>query len=478
VAVRREIIGVGEYGVVFRGRPGPVEAWRMVEAPIPPDMLRVGTAEEARLVSKTEFESFSPSEQAYLKKHGVEKFNIEQEKTHAQKVEAYEEAKSFFEREETKQKQWYKENIIEVGPEKESIYRTAFEKMSPEDQVLLKKVGIKQFNIEISKPLSGREMFDKLIAEGSLRPDAVYKSYDTKTGQIEYEVPTPPITGRQVFNQLVADGTIPKGSVYKSYNEATGEVSYETTPPVVSAPLITPPTIVVPSVKQISQQMGLPSLATDIHVDMDTGEVTYNLVNPVTYLRDNRGDVQGLIAQGHSAATANKVQNAVEATWDFWNIDGSLQDDKFLRLNPDKEKVLTDLGYPDARIEEVKEYNAQPLSKEAFTRQYFADRGWPWEAPFIRVITDIPGLLSPAAWRKRTLEAQRYGEAARAYIAHYGAAEYYRSLGVQVASMPLPALRALYPEVTLADISAVEWAFTALVPVSLLTGGAAGVAGA
>lgn len=144
MAVR--IIKPGEYGAVIRARIEPAIVERRVIEP--PDSVRLSTGE---YVSKPEFEKFSPAEQAYLEKQGVSAFNIEQERVHRPQVKAYEEAVAYIERETAKQEAWVKKNIMKVGPEKELILRTAFEKMTPDAQELLRDIGIAEFNIRVKK---------------------------------------------------------------------------------------------------------------------------------------------------------------------------------------------------------------------------------------------------------------------------------------------------------------------------------------
>ena len=146
MAVR--IIRPGEYGAVIRARIEPAIVERRVIEP--PNSVKLDTGE---YVSKSEFGKLTSAEQAFIKKHGVTAFNIEQERVHGQQVKVYEEAVAFVERQERQQEKWYRQNIVEVGPEKETVLRTAYEAMTPDAQVLMKEVGVTEFNrrMEVAK---------------------------------------------------------------------------------------------------------------------------------------------------------------------------------------------------------------------------------------------------------------------------------------------------------------------------------------
>lgn len=430
----RRLIRPDEYGAVLHTEAEPTIIERQVIEP--PDSVRLDTGE---YVSKGKFSELTPTEQAYLKKHGVkgfneeqervlaekltpaelaylkkfgiEKFNIEQERVRGTQVKAYEEAVVHVERETAAQEKWVEENIIEVGPENDPILRSSFEKMEPTAQVLIEEVGITEFNRQI------------VVAEA------------------EYNSIMAALTSEQREEVLL-----------------TG--SY---------------TIVESEADAIRRVRAEAPWATNIVYDKATGQITYNLPEPVAYLRDKPGDIAGLIAMGHDEPTVRSIDKALAETKDFWNEDGSFQGDKYLRLNPDKEDNLRALGFTPEQVETINAYNSQPLSKSAFTQMYFADREWKWTSPAIRAIREIPlAYIDPKELRQ---ERHRYNMAALAYIDIYGKKGYFRSAGVQLISVPLPALRALYPEVTIGDITGTEWAFTVLIPISIISGGLVTIAG-
>lgn len=141
----REIIGPGTFVGIHRGKVAkPVEVYRQVEAPVPPGTVRVG--KNAEYVSEAKFGKLGPAEQAYLKKQGIEAFNIEQKKTHRMQVRQYEEAVAAVEEQKAQQEKWGKENIVKVGPGKDPFLRATLEAMTPAAQKLLKEVGLTEFN--------------------------------------------------------------------------------------------------------------------------------------------------------------------------------------------------------------------------------------------------------------------------------------------------------------------------------------------
>lgn len=144
---RREIIsGVETYGAVAHpGAVGPVEAWRMVEAPKSSGTILVG---EKEYVSEAEFKKLTPAEQAFLKKKGVEAFNTEQERVHKQQVKAYEEAEAYIEEQRVKHEEWVAANLVTLSTG-ETVLKAAFDKLSPTEQARLKKLGVKAYNEQI-----------------------------------------------------------------------------------------------------------------------------------------------------------------------------------------------------------------------------------------------------------------------------------------------------------------------------------------
>jgi len=208
-----------------------------------------------------------------------------------------------------------------------------------------------------------------------------------------------------------------------------------------------------------------------------TKEGTYNLPAAIEAgTKDTKvEDAVKLVFTPEQVSNAETVNKALAETKDFWNKDGSFQLDKYLRFHPDDTDTLHTLGFSDKQIKEATEFNSQPLSAAAFVQQYFADRGWKFRSTIIRALESTAEQIFKPEEHKE--DQAHYQEAKRAYVAKYGKAAWYKSAGVEVASMAIPAMRALYPEVKLSDITGVEWAFTALVPLSIATGGLSGVVG-
>lgn len=462
---RREIVkGVEYYGAVLKG--GPIEAWRTVEAPKPEGAVLVGTGE---YVPEAEYKKLSPAEQAYLKKRGVAAFNAEQERTNRQQVKEYEETKAFVEQQQAQQERWYQENVVEVGPAKESILLTQFKTLSETAQNLLKRVGIEEYNrqIKLKATVTGDQAFGQLQSEGKIPSNAVFESYDSSTGEVTYEVPqpstpAPTLTGEQAFVQLKREGKIPANAVFKSYNPSTSEVSYE-----VPAPPLTGEQ----AFAQLKSEGKVPEGATFKGFDEKTGSVSYTLVNPIIYLRNHPGDVAGLVKRGYDTTTATQINSALVNTKGYWDSQGGIDAHRYMRMNPDKIGDLYALGLTDEGVKKIAADNDRPLSKEAFEQQYFADRGWEWMSPFVRAATEL------VSREDRQRNANRFNAAALAYIKVYGTREYYRSMYTQAGAMMVPALRALYPEVGLKDITATEWAFSILVPATIAMGAVAPVVG-
>lgn len=126
-------------------RPRPLETRRVISSRPLGDTVRLDTGE---YVSRPEFETLTPALQAFLKKRGIEAFNIEQGEIFETSKKAYEEAVAYFEREQAQQEAYTRETTIEVGPERELVLRTVYDRLTPEQQESLVRLGIEGFREE------------------------------------------------------------------------------------------------------------------------------------------------------------------------------------------------------------------------------------------------------------------------------------------------------------------------------------------
>jgi len=141
---RREIVKTGTYGMVRRGAIiKPTTVAKLVQPTPPANTVRLNTGE---YVPTSEFNTLTRAEQLYLKKFGVDAFNREQARVAGKKIKAHEQAVAFVSRETKQQEQWYKENIVEVGPDKEPVMRSMFNRLPLSQQKLLQKLGVTQYN--------------------------------------------------------------------------------------------------------------------------------------------------------------------------------------------------------------------------------------------------------------------------------------------------------------------------------------------
>jgi hypothetical protein len=114
----------------------------------------------------------------------------------------------------------------------------------------------------------------------------------------------------------------------------------------------------------------------------------------------------------------------------------------YLRKHPDDELTLSKAGFTDWDIVKAKAYNERPISINDFTKQYYKDQGWD---------KDKLG-------RDMNLTTIRDAQAESAYIKKYGKAAAAGSVaGGMLSPIFLPA-KALAPDVTLKDVSAMDWA--------------------
>ncbi|KKL89065.1 hypothetical protein LCGC14_1918410, partial [marine sediment metagenome] len=109
----------------------------------PRDAILLDTGE---YVPESEFNKLTSARQAYLRKFGVESFNVEQERVQQVKIARYVEAEALVEKENVEAAERFEEKTIEVGPVGERIYRRSFEKLTTEAQRLLEEIGLVEYN--------------------------------------------------------------------------------------------------------------------------------------------------------------------------------------------------------------------------------------------------------------------------------------------------------------------------------------------
>ncbi len=214
-------------------------------------------------IPRTDFEKLTPETQTKLKELGLEKYNI----WVGEQIAKIAKTKAEFEKEniEVSPDVWYNREewnkltpkqrdevkrtstytiVTEIAPTdsvkldtEEYVGRTDFLALSKENQTLLKKVGIDEFNklqeqkaaVQIEQALTGRQLFDQMVAEGKIKDNAVFKSYDKATGEIHYEISVM-LTGQQALQQLIDKGKVSKGSTLINYDKVTGEVQFKPPP--------------------------------------------------------------------------------------------------------------------------------------------------------------------------------------------------------------------------------------------------------
>jgi hypothetical protein len=144
---------------------------------------------------------------------------------------------------------------------------------------------------------------------------------------------------------------------------------------------------------------------------------------------------------------------------------------RFLRLNPDDEKTLTDAGFNQEDIKKAKDYNSQPMSTMAYAQQYFNDRGWGSALKEPQITATKP--LNPTKYKEQVKANEEWrnniNEATDSYIEKYGKSKYAQSASSNAAEfLGMPAFKATQPGGSIKDVNAGDWAWTAITVGSII----------
>lgn len=142
----RQITGPGEMVTIQPSRiaangPGSISAPRVASA-ASASAVKLGTGE---FVDKAIFNTLDKTQQAFLKKHGVDAFNAEGNKIEAMVAQAEKEADEYVQRETAKQEKWESENLVKLD-NGETILKDAYDALPASQQAQLKKMGIDKYN--------------------------------------------------------------------------------------------------------------------------------------------------------------------------------------------------------------------------------------------------------------------------------------------------------------------------------------------
>jgi hypothetical protein len=117
----------------------------------------------------------------------------------------------------------------------EWVARDVFDKLPPDYQETLKKVGVDEFNKKVQAEIAEFEANNVEIKPDVWVPKAEWEKLTPQqqeevkaTGQ--YTVAPAAVKGEDLFKELQSKGEIPKSATYVGYDEQTGEVKYVTEP--------------------------------------------------------------------------------------------------------------------------------------------------------------------------------------------------------------------------------------------------------
>lgn len=206
-------------------------------------------------VPKTEFNALPPEYQTKLRQLGVDRFNKEVEAEREKVETAMKKLKPFktsegkynltealnkgideqtllvlFTPEQVKAAKKVKAENVEVGPN-EWVSREKFESLTPDEQALLLKVGLAEYNKRAEQSQKDYEEFTATHVE--VKPGVWYnkKDWEALNASQQQEVITTgeytiPEFGSYVFQRMQIAGEIPKDASFVNYNSKDRTVTY------------------------------------------------------------------------------------------------------------------------------------------------------------------------------------------------------------------------------------------------------------
>jgi hypothetical protein len=170
---------------------------------------------------------------------------------------------------------------------------------------------------------------------------------------------------------------------------------------------------------------------------------------------DNRNELGAWVGKTYKESyMASKQQDDAQKKLADYQKDDKYDIASYLRDHPKDTETLKAAGFTKDTIEQAKAAAEKPESLESFTERYFEKKGW--EADRTKLVKEYKGSESESG---KALREHDYhlAQATKAYTDKYGVGAVAGTAAARGLSLVFSPARALRPEVSINDITPMEW---------------------